>query len=165
MNAALRRPRPLPSQARRRRIVTVYVAGLGAVLLMSLLALTLPPQGLVRWTMLSVYGIGIVCATAGGWQLARPAMQGLPQGHGEHMDERQREQVAHAMATSYRILGVLIITLFLAFLWAGHDVLSRVQDTQAGAGIAFTLLFLVPFLPSAVLAWTEPDPIAPDLSA
>ncbi|WP_309571724.1 hypothetical protein [Deinococcus sp.] len=162
MNAALSRPRPFPTRSSRHRTVLVYAVGLGAVLLVSLLALTLPPQGPVRWAMLAVYGAGILCAVVGGWLLARPANLGLPQGYAQQMDERQREQVAQAMATSYRILGLLIIALFLGFMWGGDEAMIRLRSTQAGGGIAFTLLFLIPFLPNAVLAWTEPD-LFPDM--
>lgn len=157
---ALTAPRPLPTRTHRRRLVITFAAGLTAVLLVSALSLSLPAQptrGAAALLLMGLYGAGILCATVSGWQLARPAAQGLPQGHAEDLDERQRDRVAQAMATAYRILSLLIIALFLGFLWGGDGLLSRLKSTQTGPGIALSLLLLIPLLPSAVLAWTEPD--------
>ena len=79
-------------------------------------------------------------------------------------DERQRAIREHAQAVSYRILGpvVGVVALYLLFARSVFDAAwlpsSSTEQVMLLAGLA--LLFST--LPSAVIAWSEPDPVPDD---
>lgn len=157
MNAAVSRSRPLPSRQSRRRIVVMYGVGVSLIAVINLLSLAVHPQSLLWIALLLLYVVGVILTMYGGLKLSQPALQGLPQQAGATLDERQRERLSWAMAASYRAMSLLLIAALLGFLFASDDVLGRLRNTAVGGGVAVAFLLLIPFLPSAVLAWTEPD--------
>lgn len=74
-------------------------------------------------------------------------------------DERQSLVLLRAVAMSYRIVGIVLLVLLLVAGW--------IDLTRGPVTIAFDLpmvlrilpsaLILLAFLPSAVVAWSEPD--------
>lgn len=82
----------------------------------------------------------------------------------EH-DERERELADRAIHISYEILAAFaILFLFANFAsdpqsvswWRQH--LSLSPSAGSAEVLAFQVAFSIPLLPSAVLAWIEPDP-------
>jgi hypothetical protein len=73
------------------------------------------------------------------------------------LDERQRDLAVRARALSYGILLAFIVAI--AGLWAIH--VTTVGPVTLGAEWLLTVAIVVgvylPILPSAVLAWIEPD--------
>jgi hypothetical protein len=134
----------------------MYLAGLGTVLVISVYGVFQRPAGPLWAALAALYLMAVVLTVYSSFRLSRPALLGLPEGRADP-DERQRERLAQAMAVSYRILSGALVVALLAFTFADDDLLTRLKASQAGAGVAFAFLWSVPFLPNAVLAWTEPD--------
>ncbi|WP_119672955.1 hypothetical protein [Deinococcus sp. RM] len=157
---ALTAPRPLPTQTRRRHIVTVYAAGLltaGTIFLLRLIGtFDATPPGL-RAPLLILLLLAAAASLYGVLHLAFPARLGLPQGHTRDLDERQVLRVAQANSAAYRALALTVliaaelVVLFGINTSALHDRIDAVQ------GFMLLVLLTLPFLPTAILAWTEPD--------
>jgi hypothetical protein len=79
-------------------------------------------------------------------------------------DERQRAIRQHAEAVTYRILGPVIVFVAIYLIYArtffDHVWLPSTPIEQVGLLAGFALLFST--LPSAVVAWSEPDPVPDD---
>ena len=70
----------------------------------------------------------------------------------EELDEREIFMRNEVYLKSFRIVGLLISLGFLTF--------TIFPDSPINARIVFSLLFpIVLFLPTCVLAWTQPDPL------
>jgi hypothetical protein len=81
-------------------------------------------------------------------------------------DERQRAIREHARAVAYLIIGpvIYVVALYLIFApqFFNHPWLPSNQIEQVGLLLGLALLFGT--LPAAVIAWSEPDPVADDLT-
>ncbi len=152
MNAALATSasRPPVRRRQRRRLVSMYLAGLGTVLVVSVAGVFQRSTGPGPAVMMALFLMAILLTVYSSFRLSRPALLGLPEGHADP-DERQRERLAQATALSYRILSGALVVALLAFTFAGDDLLTRLKASQAGARAAFALLWLIPFLP--MLCW------------
>ncbi len=77
------------------------------------------------------------------------------------LDERQRHLRDQAWILSYQVLSTVVI---LGVAWAGLAVWLFDKPVTIDAGLANALVLsiavLLPVLPTAALAWIEPDPIA-----
>jgi hypothetical protein len=82
----------------------------------------------------------------------------------EH-DERERELSDRAIHISYEILGAIAFLILVAYSgsspesvywWSQH--LSLNPEPDVARALAFQIGLSIPLLPSAVLAWIEPDP-------
>lgn len=155
MSAALSTPRPLAPLARRRRLV--LMAGIGYALFLSMVALasvvSLPDAVLIAGSL-----VGLVLAFMGGIQLMKPSHLGLPEGRAAHLDERQWQRLSQAHILAYRLLGALFLLAVFYFLLAfknGHLPIPR--SDFAWFSVYLGAILFVPALPTAILAWTEPD--------
>ena len=76
------------------------------------------------------------------------------------LDERQRHLRDQAWILSYQVLSTVVI---LGVAWAGLAVWLFDKPVTIDAGLANALVLsiavLLPVLPTAALAWIEPDPI------
>lgn len=74
------------------------------------------------------------------------------------LDERQRQLRDHAMVLAYQVLsGVVILTVaVIAVLVLGFGRTVSLDEAIVGGG-AITVAVLIPVLPTAALAWVEPD--------
>lgn len=106
--------------------------------------------------------LGMLMAVYAGLRMSRPALLGLPDTRDAHLDERQRERLAYAVGTAYRVICMILMAAILTFILGGESLLAALKNSQAGAATAFVFAWLIPFLPNAVLAWTEPD-LEPDV--
>ena len=150
--------RPLPTRARRRRIVTAYAAGsLGTLILLALRLLGLldTVNDVLKPLLLGAYLLAFGVFLYGAAYLVFPARLGLPQGH--KLDEREAVRVAQANSAAYRGLTLTVLLGAELVFFFGAD-LSALQGRADGVqGVALLLLLVLPLLPTAILAWTEPD--------
>jgi hypothetical protein len=74
------------------------------------------------------------------------------------LDERQRQLRDRAMVLSYQLLSAVVVLavaiVAVAVLGVGRTV---TLDGAAVGGVAITVGVLIPLLPTAALAWIEPD--------
>lgn len=79
-------------------------------------------------------------------------------------DERQRAMLEHAQAVAYRIIGPTLGVAGFYFVVVAqlfpHAWLPTTPIEQLGLFVGLAMLFST--LPSAVIAWTEPDPVPDD---
>ncbi len=79
---------------------------------------------------------------------------------GSHLDERQRQLRDRAWILSYQVLSAVVIA---GVVIAGIEALlfgrAVVLDASLVNVLVLAIAVLLPVLPSACLAWIEPDPI------
>ncbi|SEJ91753.1 hypothetical protein SAMN04488058_1367 [Deinococcus reticulitermitis] len=155
MSADLPRFRPLaPRRLRRRLVLTMglgYGLYLGTVALSS--AAALPPAALIAGALL---GLGLMFA--GGIRLMKPSRLGLPEGRVHELDERQAQRLAQMHILAYRLLGALFMLAALYFTLAFRNgQLPIPRSDFAWTSVYLGAILLIPVLPTAILAWTEPD--------
>lgn len=103
---------------------------------------------------------GMIIMAFGAIQLMKPARLGLPEGRDHTLDERQWQQLSKAHMTAYRILGIIFMLATLYFYVAHKDThLPLPSRSYAWATIWLGAVMFIPALPTAILAWTEPDPV------
>lgn len=160
MNATLPRPRPLAPLSTRRRVVLLACGGYALAVLVTLLGGVLRlPEAL--WASLAL--LGMVLAFFGAVQLMKPARLGLPEARDRHIDERQWQRLSQAHMGAYRVLAVVFLlgTLYLLIAYPDH-LLPLPTDDFGWTLLWFGAVLLIPSLPGAILAWTEPDLEAPE---
>lgn len=141
------------SRRLRRRFVLIGAAGLLALVLTAFLQ----ASGVERafWLPLSVIGI---VAMVFGWARFLFGLVGLPNPNEPELDERERTVVTRSYATAYRILGSLVVAVAayvaLSDLFPDLPTAGEIADRS---GLLLALLWTVLGLPTAVLAWNEPD--------
>lgn len=107
----------------------------------------------LRLPLLIIFLLAAAGVLSGTLHLAFPARLGLPQGRAAELDERQAARVAQANTVAYRalaltvLLGAESVGLFGVDLTALRGHQDTVQDL---------MLLILPFLLTAILAWTEP---------
>ncbi|WP_295820927.1 hypothetical protein [uncultured Deinococcus sp.] len=148
MNTPPRYVSPRPLAVRRRLVLAAYL-GYAALLL----AWTLLPR---PWNLLVAGIVGVLTVAAGG-NLMRPRHLGISDGPDTLLDERQLRIRNEAYLNAYRVLGLLFIVVPLYAMigldngWWLPRTFNELQAVFWGA------LLLASTLPSAILAWTEPD--------
>jgi len=138
----------------RRRIVLTAFGGYAFVLLVNLLhGLDGVPEGL--WKGLA--GLGLVLTMLGAIPLMSPSRIGLPEGRDRDMDERQWQRLSQAHIRAYRVLGLVLLLggLYLQIAHRWHLPLPTPHFNWLTLWPGAALL--IPALPTAILAWTEPD--------
>lgn len=159
MNASVPFTAPLAPLGQRRRVVLLTFGGYALVLLV--LAL----QSLFKlgdWILLLPIPLGMVATFIGGIQLMKPSRLGLPEGRDRTMDERQWQRLSQAHTVAYRILGMIFL-LSTGYFYAAHGQnLPLPTSSFAWSTIWLGAAIFIPVLPTAILAWTEPDPAEGD---
>jgi hypothetical protein len=93
------------------------------------------------------------------FRLLNPKLMGTSDGPDHDLDERQLQTRNQAYVSAYRVLGgALILIVPAVLLWSAFGSLPKL-DIGAIAALSYWAVLLVATLPSAVLAWLEPDPI------
>jgi hypothetical protein len=155
--------RRLPTMRQRSRRIAIVAAVTGFPLLLIGYS-TLVETGRLSTVIWAPIAIALFSTTL----LGVLAVYGYGQGrmdHRERLDERQRIMIDRALVVGYSVLTTVIVAISgcLAFY------LSIVGSLQLDMGVLtpwFVAIGLyVPFLPSAALAWIEPDPPAGDEEA
>lgn len=142
----------LPRRARR-LVVVLSLLGLPSMYGWSALWLATPVSKLV-WGPVSFLLIG---ATAGGSFVLYRFVRDRADMRAD-LDERQRQLRDRAMVLSYQVLSAVVIAavagLAVQVLGLGRTV---TLDAAVVGGIALSVGVLIPLLPTAALAWIEPD--------
>jgi len=73
------------------------------------------------------------------------------------LDERQRSRRNDALARSYPVIGIFM-ALCLAYMMIG-DAWPAVRNFTVIEALFWAAFLLAISLPSAIIAWTEPDPL------
>jgi hypothetical protein len=150
----LSRPKIRMARAKRR----VVVAGLALVVALTVagqvaVGLRILPEGKalgILWALLGVQAIFFVVLlyAVGNLTQLDPVL-----------DERERAQRDHAMASAYRILMVVVALVALGVsITATVGRLPAPTDQVGVQAYVAQLLWFVVSLPLAVMAWTLPDP-------
>jgi hypothetical protein len=143
---------PMPGLAKRRRlIVTMYVLCPALIGVCWWLHLVVHPA--FSFAMIGVVGVLILL-----WSrlISRQYLTNVPL---RQLDERQRAVQSVAYRRAYHLLTGLVMVLGL-YVGVGsfNAQLFLPRDFPAWLIAFFGLAFLITSLPSAVFAWTEPDP-------
>ena len=149
--------RPMPRRRRRALVVAIYVS-FAAFMVAMYAGYTAAP----RWpTWLAVLAIVLFAATAAGFIRLVTAPGYAADTVDRRLDERQRQIRDRAYRSAYYALTVLFGALTLGVMYA-----AAIEEIWAGARDAALLLpwltFLPGSLPTAVVAWGEPDPPTDD---
>lgn len=139
---------PVPRAVRRTLILAAYLGYLGMVLAWSLLD---PPA---RWFL--VLPLGLIAVVAGGG-LLMPQILGVSDGADAMLDERQTALRNRAYLNGYRVLGALTILAALYCMLAQGAGWWLPRTDLALQAVFWGVWLLVTTLPTALLAWTEPD--------
>lgn len=137
----------------RRLIALISLAGLPAMYAWSAFWLTTPVPKIV-WGPVSFLLVG---ATAGGSLVLYRFVRDRADLRA-NLDERQRQLRDRAMVLAYQVLSGVVV---LAVVGVAIQVLvmGRVVTLDAGVvgALAISVGVLIPLLPTAALAWVEPD--------
>lgn len=154
MNTTLKLTSALMPLASRRRLVATGAAGL----LITFAAVFMQATNTFGVASNVVSGVGLVLMVFGWARFMLPNYSGLPQPGQTDLDERQQQVVTHAYASSYRFLafGVVALGLYMMFtdVFPTLPTLNQPFDKSL---LLLALTWTVMGLPSAVLAWNEPD--------
>lgn len=144
---------PIPSRAQRRRLIVTMYALCPALI------------GVCWWLHLVVHpafsfammGVVVVLILLWSRLISRQYLTNLPL---NQLDERQQAVRGQAYQTAYRILTGLVIFLLGLYVSIGsfNAQWFLPRDFFAWIIVFFGLAILITSLPSAVFAWTEPDP-------
>jgi len=141
--------RPLLRRRSRRALIVAAVASLLILTVWS----AMPNSPLLNSIGLAAFIVyGSVLVRLGAWV-------GLPFRQEPDLDERQRLTRDRAQSVAYLAMSAaLLFALVSAFLLDGVQWPSA--DGRTAPLVIFGLIALIhPFVPSVILAWTEPDPI------
>jgi hypothetical protein len=145
-------PAPLPHRAQRRRlIVTMYVLCPALIGVCWWLHVVVHPA--FSFGMLGVTGVLILL-----WSqlTSRQYLTNVPLGQ---LDERQQAVRGRAYQKAYHLLtGLLVILGIYVSMGSLTAQWFLPRDFAAWAITFFALTFLITSLPSAMFAWSEPDP-------
>lgn len=144
------------SQRQRRLLVLAEYAGLLAYPVASILA------GSAWWLLLAL--VGLVAIVLIHSQLLVRFTQRIADREDAELDERQTAVRDNAHRTAYQILGAAIIVgLVLVQMLTTGPLSDKPWTPQISiqgivAPVLATILWMYISLPTAVIAWTEPDP-------
>ena len=150
MTAIQNKSVPLTRIARRAIVLTCY---LGAIIMAFGWTLEQPP----RWFVMIPFGFACILAMG---LLLMPYLLGVSDGGDEMLDERQRQARNLNYLNAYRILGLLVIATALYWYIATDSGRFWLPKTSYETNVVFWgLMLLCITLPTAIAAWTEPDPM------
>jgi len=148
----------VPPQPHRRRLVVALYGGLAlAVLAIEVRQSLYHYQGLPSVILLGVALAALLVAGLGYRALMRRTVINLPHLTNYVPDERQRAVRDGAYRTAYRLVATAIGALFIAVTFLNGEALLTRFPREA-SGLLFYLFAVASTLPTAVIAWTEPDP-------
>lgn len=156
LRTAIRTPRPLAPQRKRRRIVAATGIGWSLMVLGAVLT-SGSGEASVLGHFVNGFGLGMTFAVY--LMLMMPWKLGLPSLKGYQADERQHLQLLQAYTLAYRVIGVAVL-LGAMYLLIGSDEGTRLplpHTREQWYPVFWAAILLVGALPTAILAWTEPD--------
>jgi hypothetical protein len=150
MKAIQNKSAPLKRNARRAIVLTCY---LGAIIMAFGWTLEQP----LRWFVVIPFGIASILTMA---SLLMPYPLGVSDGGDEMLDERQQQARNLNYLNAYRILGLIVIFTALYWYIATDSGRFWLPKTSYEINVVFWgVMLLAITLPTAIAAWTEPDPM------
>jgi predicted permease len=141
---------PLKRNARRAIVLTCY---LGAIIMAFGWTLEQP----LRWFVVIPFGIACILTMA---SLLMPYALGVSDGGDEMLDERQQQTRNLNYLNAYRILGLIVMFTMLYWYIATDSGRFWLPKTSYEINVVFWgVMLLAITLPTAIAAWTEPDPM------
>jgi hypothetical protein len=152
-NAAIKTATPIKQNVRRAIVMACYLGGI-------LMAFGWLLEQPLRWFV--VIPCGFACILSMGL-LLMPYVLGVSDGTDEMLDERQLQHRNKTYLDAYRILGLLVMFAALYFYIAGTSGKWWLPKSEYEMNVVFWgTMLLVITLPTALAAWSEPDPILED---
>lgn len=149
-------PARVPRRWRRSIVVGLYGGFAGMA------ALSLAPGGATASTARSV-AAGICALVATACMLAQvTTTRPLVQHFRADLDERERADRDRAYRNAYGVLGALTLVASLWTFLGGAEVWWPQTQWQRNV-LLWAVLLVVLSLPISFMAWTEPDPLPPEL--
>ncbi len=105
--------------------------------------------------------IGVVAAAYGFFSLMGRTFINAPNIRESALDERQRERRNDAIQRSLPVLG-MVSALCLLYAMIVNTLVPAWQNATVVEALFWAVFLLCVSLPSAIIAWTEPDPPASD---
>lgn len=147
----------VPLRPHRRRLVLALYGGLAvAVFAIEVRQSLYHYQGLPSVILLALALAALLLAGLGYRALMRRTVINLPHPTTAVLDERQRAVRDSAYRTAYRLVASAIAALFIALVFLNGDALLA-RFPAAASGLLLYLFAVASTLPTAVIAWTEPD--------
>lgn len=146
------------SQRQRRMFVLAEYTGLSSYPVASMLA------GSAWWLLIAL--VGLVAAVLIHHRLLLRCTQKIANKVDAALDERQTAVRNEAHRTAYQILGSMILVALVSLQILTTGLLSerpwtpQISIREIVAPIVTTMVWLYVTLPTAVIAWREPDPAA-----
>ena len=142
----------LLKQSIRRAIVLICYMGYAAMVA-SWAAFEQP----LRWVF--VIPLGLVCILAMG-SLMMPQLLGVSDGSEKMLDERQLKLRNQTYLNAYRVLGTLVmLTALYAYIAADSGTWWLPKSSLELQAVFWGIWLVALTLPTAIAAWTEPDPL------
>jgi MFS family permease len=101
---------------------------------------------------------GVAAAGYGVFTLMGRTFVNAPNIRDAALDERQRARRNDALARAYPVIGIFM-ALCLAYMMICDDVWPRLRNFTVIEALFWAAFLLAISLPSAIIAWTEPDPL------
>ena len=148
-------------QRRRRFWVVVMYFGLTLLVTSNPVIFSMvrnPTDYIVLFAFLTIGGLLVLFGSFGNLKWVTQEIANQKDGE---LDERQQTVRNRAYLRSYRILSVAVMVLVLYVQISVDFDISWLPplDRVVGFSIPFGFLWLVITLPTAIIAWNEPDPI------
>jgi hypothetical protein len=144
---------PIKQNVRRAIVLGCYLGGI-------LMAFGWTLEQPLRWFL--VIPCGFICILCMG-SLMTPYTLGVSDGTDEMLDERQLQRRNKTYLEAYRIIGLLVMFAALYFYIAGTSRKWWLPKSEYEINVVFWgTMLLVITLPTALAAWSEPDPILED---
>jgi hypothetical protein len=150
----------LPRRSRRLAVLAAFLGYpllvAGYTLLVDTDRLPIPIWAPIAFALLGLSFLGV--AIVYGWARSRTEPVA-------RLDERQRAMLDRAHVIGYALLGALVTAIsgVLALMATFNGAITVTMEGLTPFLIALGLY--LPMLPSAILAWIEPDPASDDLEA
>src|SRR5262249_21263665 len=144
--------RPMSREARRRLVIAMY-AGYALLLVFTYLGYTSTP----RWpSWLAILAVGTFLATGFGFVRVVMSPGYAADTLDRHLDERQRVVRDRAYRNAYYGITALLLILSVVVMYAAGNDESWSALRQLAAFFPWAA-FVVGSLPTAIVAWSEPD--------
>ena len=148
------------SRAQRRNWVIALYAGFAAGCIVYSIAAQFGDRSM-RAAGLVVVLMSFGVTAWGFWKLMRRTLINAPNISDADLDERYRERGRDATRRAYMTLGMLtaVVPLYVEIATTAERW-TWMRNSTLIADLAWGLFLLALTLPTAIMAWTEPDPIA-----
>ena len=115
----------------------------------------------LRYVALALLLAGLIVGLYGFFALMGRTFVNAPNIRESALDERQRHRRSQAIASASPITGLFIAIGLLYSIFA-DELFPALRNAAASEALWWGAFLLATTLPSAIIAWTEPDPLPAD---